>query len=131
MSAKQGISSLFIVAAIYDGVLGGAFLFASGNLFDWFGVTPPNHQGYVQFSAALLIVFAAMFISIARDPIRNRSLIPYGIMLKLSYCGVVFFHWLTADIPNMWKPFCIADLVFLVLFAWAWTAIGREAADGK
>lgn len=127
MNAKRAIVGLFVVAAIYDGLLGAAFLFADGRLFEWFAVPPPNHPGYVHFPAALLIVFAIMFAAIARDPAGNRNLIPYGILLKVSYCGVVLFHWLTTGIPNMWKPFCIADLVFLVFFAWAWKTIGDEA----
>ena len=131
MSSRRGIAGLFIVAALYDGLLGAVFLFAGARVFDWCGVTPPNHLGYVQFPAALLIVFAAMFAAIAADPVRNYNLIPYGILLKLSYCGVVLFHWFTAGIPNMWKPFCFADLVFLVLFAWAWAAIRRETVQNK
>ena len=125
MKTKASIKVLFIVAAVYDGVLGAAFLFASGALFEWFSVTPPNHPGYVQFPAALLIVFAVMYMAIAMNPVRNRNLIPYGILLKVSYCGVVLFHWLTAGIPGMWKPFCLFDLVFLVLFAWAWTVLWK------
>jgi hypothetical protein len=131
MRTKQAISYLFSVAAIYDGGLGVAFLFESGALFLWFRVTLPNHPGYVQFPAALLIVFAVMFISIAMNPVKNRNLIPYGILLKASYCGVVMFHWFTTGIPDMWKPFCIADLVFLILFAWAWTALGKEIPQNK
>ena len=127
MRTKRTISALFIVAAIYDGLLGAAFLFASGSLFQWFAVTPPNHSGYVHFPAALLIVFAIMFMAIAIAPLKNRNLIPYGILLKVSYCGVVMFHWFTNGIPNMWKPFCVADIVFLIFFVWAWIALGEEA----
>jgi hypothetical protein len=50
MRTWGAIKALFIVSAIYDGLLGAAFLFASGSLFQWFGVTPPNHPGYVQGS---------------------------------------------------------------------------------
>ena len=131
MRTKRAIPVLFIVAAIYDGLLGAAFLFASGTLFQWFGVTPPNHPGYVQFPAALLIVFAVMFIAIAMNPAGNRNLIPYGILLKLSYCGVVLFHWLTGGIPGMWKPFCLFDFVFLILFAWAWTVLRKERTQNE
>lgn len=113
---KKGIQILFVLAAIYDGLLGAAFLFASGFVFKWFQVTPPNHPGYVHFPAALLLVFGIMFLMIAKDPVKNRTLIPYGIMLKICYCGVVGFHWINAGIPNMWKPFCIMDLCFLALF---------------
>jgi hypothetical protein len=125
------ITALFIVSAIYDGLLGAAFLFASGPLFLWVGVTPPNHPGYVQFPAALLIVFAIMFTVIAANPVKNRNLIPYGILLKVSYCGVVLFHWFAAGLPGIWKPFCIADLIFLVLFAWAWTVLGKETLQNE
>jgi hypothetical protein len=131
MKTKRAIAGLFIVAALYDGLLGALFLFASGALFQWMGVTPPNHPGYVHFPAALLVVFAAMFAAIAAKPVRNRNLIPYGILLKVSYCGVVMFHWFTAGVPFMWKPFCIADLGFLVAFAWAWEALPKEAARSE
>jgi hypothetical protein len=127
MKKRRAIVGLFGVAALYDGLLGVAFLFAAGRIFGWCGVTPPNHPGYVQFPAGLLIVFAIMFAAVAQNPRRNRNLIPYGILLKVSYCGVVLFHWFTTGVPNMWKPFCIADLVFLILFAWAWTTLGKEA----
>jgi hypothetical protein len=121
---KEGtISLLFIIAALYDGLLGILFLFAGGRVFEWLGVTPPNHPGYVQFPAALLVVFALMFYAIARNPLVNRNLIPYGMLLKVSYCSVVFFHWFAAGIPNMWKPFAIFDLAFLGLFIWAYVSL--------
>jgi hypothetical protein len=126
VKTKASIRALFIVAAIYDGLLGAAFLFASSALFEWFGVTPPNHYGYVHFPAALLIVFAVMFMAIALNPERNRNLIPYGVLLKVSYCGVVLFHWVSAGIPGMWKPFCLIDLVFLVFFVRAWLVLRGE-----
>jgi hypothetical protein len=114
------ISLLFVVAAVWDGVLGLVFLVAPMALYDWYGVTRPNHAGYVQFPAALLITFAIMFLAIAWAPLRNRSLIIYGILLKVSFCGVAFYHWFAAGIPRMWWPFAIGDLIFLVLFVWAY-----------
>ncbi|MEI7902153.1 MAG: hypothetical protein WCK89_18010 [bacterium] len=126
MRTQPVITALFILAAIYEGLLGLAFLFASGTLFRWFGVEPPNHPGYVQFPGALLVVFAVMFTAVAADPRRNRNLIPYGILLKASYCGVVSFHWITSALPGMWKPFCIFDLLFLIAFAWAWAELRKE-----
>ena len=105
--------------------LGGlAFLFAAPAVFAWFEITPPNHFGYVHFPAALLIVFAVLFIAVAVNPIRNRNLIPYGVLLKAAYCGTVFFHWIGSGIPDPWKPFAACDLVFAVLFLWAFAALG-------
>ena len=54
---------------------------------------------------------------------------PYGILLKVSYCGVVSFHWFTAGLAGMWKPFCIFDYIFLIAFAWAWAALRQEKVE--
>lgn len=81
MKSPRVLSGLFYLAALYDGLLGLAFLLAAPSLFERVGVTPPNHFEYIHFPAALLMVFALMFVAIARNPVANRSLIPYGILL--------------------------------------------------
>ena len=116
MKTHTWIAPMFYLSALYDGVLGLAFLFAASSVFDWFGVTPPNHYGYVHFPGALLITFGLLFLTVARDPAANRNLIPFGMLLKVSYCGVVLYHWVAAGIPGMWKPFFWFDLAFLAAF---------------
>lgn len=128
MKSTRLVSILFIVAAVYDGVLGVMFCLVPWLPFHLFEVTPPNHWGYVQFPALLLVVFAIMFARIAMDPVANRNLIPYGILLKASYCGVVSWYWITTGIPDMWKPFAICDVVFGVLFWWAFVRVGKQEA---
>ncbi len=127
MKTRTAIRALFWIAAAYDGVFGVAFLVANAAIFELFQVTPPNHPGYVAFPAALLIAFAILFAAVARHPDQNRNLIPYGMLLKVSYCGVVFWYWFREGIPGMWKPWAIVDLVFLVLF---WAAY-RELAPNR
>ncbi|HSB13808.1 MAG TPA: hypothetical protein VLE22_05070 [Bryobacteraceae bacterium] len=127
MKAKPAISTLFLAAAVYDGILGMAFLSVPASIFEWFNVTPPNHRGYIEFPALLLLSFAVMYVAIARNPVANRNLIPYGMLLKVSYCAVVFYHWVRGGIPNLWKPWAFADLVFLVLFYAAWRRLAAEA----
>jgi hypothetical protein len=129
MTLPKWISPLFVLAALYDGCLGLAFLVAPGRLFELCQVTPPNHLGYVQFPAALLLIFGLMFADVARNPIGRRHLIVYGILLKVAYCGVAGFHWAATDIPGMWKPFVVIDLVMGVLFAWAYVALGKAQSD--
>ena len=109
MNAKW-IKPLFVVAGLYDGLLAIGFLFFAGAIFQGAGVEPPNHPAYIQFPAALLLIFAAIFFRIASDPLANRSLIPYGIALKIAYCSVAFWYFFTTDIPMMWMPFAWADL---------------------
>jgi len=122
------IKPFFVVAGLYDGILGIAVLLAWSAIYAYFGVTPPNHPAYVQFPALLLLIFAAMFFRIARDPVANRSLIFYGVALKVAYSGTAFWYAVTERIPAMWLPFAWADLAFLALFLVAWRSIGAAPA---
>jgi hypothetical protein len=121
---------LFVVAGVYDGVLGVAFLIVPAQLFQMFGVPPPNHFGYVKFPALLLLVFAAMFFTVACNAVKYRSLIPFGIGLKIAYCGTIFWYALTTGIPAMWMPWAWADLAFLLAFVAAWRVTGRIETRG-
>lgn len=118
--SKNWVKPLFVIAALYDGILGLAFLFFAGAIFRVFEVTPPNHPAYIAFPALLLLIFAAMFVRIASDPVKNRELIPYGVGLKAAYSGTAFWFQLTEGIPFMWIPWAWADLAFLFLFVAAW-----------
>jgi hypothetical protein len=122
------IRPLFFTAALYDGLLGVAFVFAPLQIFALHGVEPPNHLAYVQFPALLLIVFAAMFWRIATEPSRHRDLIPYGMALKAAYVGLALWHTATHGIPSMWVPWAWADLAFFIAFAFAWWQL-RATAD--
>ncbi len=111
---------IFTLSGIYDSFLGFVFFFFPLFAFDLFRVAHPNHLGYIQFPATLLIIFAIMFFNIAKDPIGNISFMPYGIMLKAAYSGIVFWYWFFSDIPDMWKPFAVADLLFMIFFSWCY-----------
>lgn len=128
MKPARWISPLFVLAAVYDGGLGLLFLAAPNWMFDLYQVTRPNHPGYVQFPALLLIIFGLMFLAIACNPADNRRLIPYGILLKLAYCGVTLWYWMVARwLPDMWKPFAWIDLVMALLFFWAYLTLRGPA----
>jgi hypothetical protein len=123
MKLPKWVKSLFIIAGLYDGILGIVFIFMPLQFFNLAHVVPPNHIGYVQFPAMLLIAFAIMFFSIAKDPIKNGNLILYGILLKISYCSVVFAHSMINNIPSIWVLFGYFDLAFLIAFFMAAKAI--------
>jgi hypothetical protein len=122
------IKTVFLISGVYDGVVGVIFFIAGNQIFDFFIVTRPNHIGYIQFPALLLIIFGAMFLRIATDPMRFRELIWYGAGLKLAYSGVVFYHYFTAGIPFMWIPFAILDLLFLAVFLVCLVTLNRLAS---
>jgi hypothetical protein len=128
MTVPKWISPLFWLSAAYDGLLGLLFLAVPGWVFTRLEVALPNHVAYVQFSAALLLIFGLIFVNIARDPIANRSQIIYGILLKVAYCGLAFYYWATEAIPWIWEPFAVIDLVMGVLFVIAYASL---PANGK
>ena len=117
---KSWLKPLFIIAGLYDGLLALAFLFFATQIFHGFGVEAPNHPAYIKFPALLLLIFAAMFLRIAGDPVKHRELILYGVGLKVAYSGTTFWYQFTQGISFMWIPWAWADLGFLVLFVCAW-----------
>jgi hypothetical protein len=126
----SAVRSLFLVAGAYDFVIGLAFLFFGPQIFAAGSVPPPNHWGYIQFAALLLIVFGLMFFAIARDPVANRNLIPFGMLLKLSYVGIVAYYWSTTGCPTLFKSFTVVDAVMFVLFWWAYIEHPTMTATG-
>jgi hypothetical protein len=116
---------LFALAGAYDFIIGLAFLFFGPQIFDTTGVPHPNHWGYIQFGSLLLVIFGIMFFAVAYNPVANRNLIPYGMLLKLSYTGLVAYYWITTDCPLLFKPFAVIDAVMFVLF---FLAYGKRLA---
>lgn len=124
MSLKT-IRNLFIAAAFYDVILGVVFLVAFKQIYAYFNIALPNHDGYVQFAACLVTIFGIGFWFVAQDPERNRNIIIMGILLKLSYSGVVFFHYVVGNLPPIWIPFAWFDTIFFVLFIIALKSLGQ------
>ena len=125
---REWIRPLFYVAALYDFLLGLVFLFAYVPVYERFGVTLPNHPGYIQFGAAVIAIFGIGFWLVARAPERNRDIIKLGVLLKLAYSGVVLGYWFRGQIPAMWVPFAWADLAFFFAFLAALRALPAPKA---
>lgn len=122
------VRALFLVCGVYDAGVGLAFLAGGPTLFDAAGVPHPKHWAYLQFAALLLVVFGVMFFAVAANPVANRNLIPFGMLLKVCYVGIVGFYWFTAGVPLLFLPFAGIDAVMLVLFVVAYWQLGRVRA---
>lgn len=120
----EWVKPLFVIAAIYDVVLGVGFAVGFKSILPRFGVDLPNHDAYLQLPAALIAIFGVGFWYVSRDPARNRDLIRIGALLKLAFSGIVLGHYAMGNMPPMWVPFAVADLVFLAAFLAALAALG-------
>ena len=120
------IRPLFMVAALYDLALGLVYLFAYPALYARFGVTLPNHPGYVQLNALFVAVMGVGFWMVANAPARNRDLIRLGVLFKAAYSGIVLLYWARGMMPGMWVIWAAFDLAFLAAFVAALRALPAE-----
>lgn len=111
--------SLFLVAAIYDVVLGIVFTFFGGWAFDLLGIREKMPGGaYVPLLGAFLFVIGVAYYLIYRGDLhRNWDLIVVGTLYKFAYSSIAFVFWATGEIPHVLFAalFGIADAIFLVL----------------
>jgi hypothetical protein len=125
--ARPWIRWMLLVNAVYDAVLGAAFLVAYSAIYQRLGIPPPNHPGYVQFPAALVLIFGVAFLIASGAPARHRDILAMGLCLKLAYAGVVLGHWFLGSIPLVWTVFGWVDLAFAGFFLAAWRGGGAPA----
>ena len=132
---REWIRPFFMIAAAYDIILGVVFLVAHPAVYAQFGVTLPNHPGYIQFAAAVIAIFGIGFWYVARAPERNRDIIKLGVLLKLAYSGVVLGWWFQGEMHTMFVPFAWIDLTFMLAFIAALRALpassGTAAGAGR
>jgi hypothetical protein len=120
---REWLRPFFVVAAVYDFILGVVFLVAYQAVYERFGVTLPNHPGYIQFAAAVVTIFGIAFWFVSRAPERNRDIIKLGVLLKLSYSSIILGWWFQGRMHMMWVPFAWIDLAFLLAFIGALRAL--------
>lgn len=116
MNIPKWLMPLFIFAGLCDGALGALFLLVPAQLFSLMNAELPGQMGYLQVLALMLLVFALMYFNVAKDPVSNRNLIFYGILLKLSFCLVVFYNLFKGGLPGVWLFFAIFDIGFISSF---------------
>lgn len=129
-SRERYYRGLFLLAAIYDLVLGVVFTFFYRPAFELVDVTPPE-GGYVPLLGSFLFVVGVAYYLIWRgDLARNRDMIAIGTLYKLAYASIALIFWAIGDIPHVLfaAVFGLADLVFFALMLECWLYLGRPAA---
>ena len=131
-SRERWYRRLYLVATIYDVVLGVVFLFFAGWAFDLLEIRDEIPEGgYVPLIGAFLLVIGIAYWLIYRgDLVENRDLIAVGTLYKLAYSGVGFWVWAFEEVPHIAfvAVFGIADVVFFVLMLECWMVVRKEAA---
>jgi hypothetical protein len=121
---------LFLIATIYDIVLGIVFTFFYKSAFGLLGISEalPEFGGYISLIGAFLFVIGVAYYLIYRgDLIKNHDLIMIGALYKLAYCSIATFHFFAGEIPHIlfFSLFGIVDFFMFVTMIECYIFIGK------
>ena len=122
---------VFLVAAVYDLVLGVVFLFLYPWAYAALGIPSPTEPAYLQLAAAFVLVQGIMYVLVYRNLEGNRDLILVGAIYKAAYAAISLFHLGLGDLPHpTFALFGVLDLGFLALFVMCLRAMGPPSVRG-
>jgi hypothetical protein len=112
--------ALFLIATIYDVLLGIIFSFFYRTAYKILGIANklPTSGSYLSLIGAFLFVIGIAYYLIYRgDLLKNRDLVTIGALYKLAYCLVAICYTIIGDIPHMIFVllFGVCDFIFFIL----------------
>jgi len=109
--------ALFLIAAIYDTLLGFIFLFFYKIIYEILNIPLPQYPSYISLSAAFVFVIGLGYYLVYRNLYANRDLVKIGAIYKLAYFLVVTYYFFFGILPHiLFLVFGIIDFIFLILF---------------
>jgi hypothetical protein len=116
MTGERFFKWLFLVAGVYDFVLGALFFLFYVAIYEHFGITLPNHPEYVQAPAAFIVILGIMLFYVFKDMYRNVDMVKIAALSKLAYSGLALYYQQATGLPAVFMVFAWCDLIFLGLF---------------
>jgi hypothetical protein len=115
--AKAAAHRQFYPAALYN-FAALPFLIDARRAARLLGMTPvPTDMFYVHVTAAVILLFGGFYALAGFDPVRYRLFIQIGIVAKLLFIAIVYWHFLAAgDISWHWPAIAAGDVVWSLLF---------------
>jgi hypothetical protein len=110
--------TFFLVAALYDIVLGAAFFFLYGPLWDALGIALPNNTAYIHLTAAFVFVQGVGYWFVYQDPDGNHGIVKTGLVYKIAFSGLAFYYLAIGQLLHpIFLVFGALDVLFLIGFA--------------
>jgi hypothetical protein len=108
---------VLLLCAIYDGLLGLAFLFFAEPIFRVLGIESTADPIYAQLAAGLIAIMGLGFFLAWRDPLRNRDLVLLGAVFKAFYILLAAYALIRGEVPHpVFLVFAAIDILFLIVF---------------
>lgn len=109
----------FLVAALYDIVLGVAFMVAGDAILRAIGMSPPPHVAYFQLAAVFVFVQGLSYLVAWRDLPASRGLVWVGVAYKGGYTALAIWYIALGLLPSpFFAPWALADFAFMLGFLW-------------
>jgi hypothetical protein len=107
----------FLVAALYDLILGAAFFVLYAPLFDMLGIALPNNISYIHLTAAFVFVQGLGYWFVYQDPYANRGIVKVGVPYKFAFSALGFYYLAIGELLHpIFLVFSVLDLLFLIGF---------------
>ncbi len=110
---------LFLIAGLYDFILGVGFLFFYKQIFYFTGMNLPENPAYLTFCAVLIMLFGILLFMIYYDLNNSRRMIIYSVLIKFGYVSTVLYYYFLVGKDYVDAPFLIFagfDFIFAILF---------------
>lgn len=109
--------AFFLVAALYDVILGAVFFFLFGPIFDLLEVALPNNTSYIHLNAGFVFVQGIGYWFVYRNMLRNVDLVKLGVIYKAIYTLVAVYYLAIGELPDaIFAWFAAFDVLFLLGF---------------
>jgi len=110
--------TFFLVAALYDIVLGAGFFFLYAPLWDAFNIALPSSISYIHLTAAFVFVQGIGYWFVYQDPAGNRGIVKTGLVYKIAFAGLAFYYQAIGQLLHpIFLLFGGLDVLFLIGFA--------------
>ena len=112
-----GWRPFFLIAGLYDVLLGLAFFVFGEEILEWVGMELPPHIAYIQLAAVFIFVQGVSYLLVWTDPPRYLGLVMIGVVYKLAYSGLALWYLIIGELPSdFFIPWALIDVVFLIGF---------------
>ena len=125
----SGWRAFFLVAALYDVVLGAAFVVAGEPILSAIGMPMPPHIAFIQLAAIFIFVQGLSYALVFLDPPGNLGIVRVGVAYKAAYAGLAVWYLVIGILPSLFfVPWALIDLAFLVGFVLFLRSASRPTA---
>ena len=123
---SSGWRTFFLVAALYDLILGAVFLVVGEPILTAVGMVLPPHVAYIQLAAVFIFVQGLGYWLVFRDPFANLGIVRMGVAYKAAYSGLTLYFLVSGQLPSVFFiPWAVTDLLFLIGFVMLLRAASR------